>query len=117
MWAPFMDRISLPNHPSCDDELDEAIQKLSSAISRCSFAGVSDDEIYGKIVRAIPITHEHISKEEERKRREEEEAEAKKKCRCRNKRPKEEEYEEEEYEEEEYKEEEPEPEEVEVTQE
>ena len=69
MWAPFMDRVSLPNHPSCYDELDEAIQKLSSAISRCSFAGVSDDEIYDKIVRAIPITHEHISKEEERKRR------------------------------------------------
>lgn len=69
MWAPFMDRVGLPNHPSCYDELDEAIQKLSSAISRCSFAGVSDDGIYGKIVRAIPITHEHISKEEERKRR------------------------------------------------
>ena len=69
MWAPFVDRIGLPNNPSCYEELDEAIAKLQSAITRCSFAEVSDNEIYGRIVKAIPITHEHISREEERKRR------------------------------------------------
>ena len=69
MWAPFVDRIGLPNNPSCYEELDEAIANLKSAITRCSFAEVSDDEIYGRIVKEIPITHEHISREEERKRK------------------------------------------------
>ena len=69
MWAPFVERMSMPNRPSCDEALDSAISELYSAILRCQLGEMSDDEIYGKIVRAIPITHEHLNREAARKRK------------------------------------------------
>ena len=69
MWAPFMERIDLPGNPSCDSELDAAISALESAINRCQLGEMSDDEIYGKIVRSIHITHEHLDKEAARKKK------------------------------------------------
>lgn len=69
MWAPFVERISMPNRPSCDEELDQAILSLQSAILRCQLAEMTDDEIYGKIVKKINITHEQLYKEEARRRK------------------------------------------------
>jgi hypothetical protein len=69
MWAPFVERMSMPNRPSCDEALDQAISSLQSAILRCQLAEMTDDEIYGKIVREINITHEQLYKEEARRRK------------------------------------------------
>jgi hypothetical protein len=68
MWAPFVERMSMPNRPSCDEALDQAISSLQSAILRCQLAEMTDDEIYGKIVREINITHEQLYKEARRRK-------------------------------------------------
>ena len=69
MWAPICDLVDLPNSPSCTTELDNAISTLNAAISRCQMAGLSDDEIYGKIVRYVSITREHVDREAARKKK------------------------------------------------